>query len=347
MKKVAVLFGGKSTEHDVSIVSGTSVISNLDKDKYEIYPIYIDKLGEFYKYTKNVYDINVMKIGESIKEIEIIPNVFSYLKTFDVIFPVLHGSHGEDGTIQGMLELLNIPYVGCKVLSSGLCMDKVYTKVILDKAGIEQAKSIFIKKYEDKYVYVYNNFNEIVLTKNELLNKIKENFGFPVFVKPSNSGSSVGVNKCNFNNFIEFLEYAFKFDKKVLVEECICGREVECAVLGDEDLIISDVGEVLAAGEFYSFDSKYNNNTSTTVIPAEVDEYIVNNIKYNAKKAYKACGCSGLSRIDFFIEDKTNRIILNEINTLPGFTEISMYPKLIENIGISYSELLDKLIMLA
>lgn len=348
MKKVAILFGGKSTEHDVSIVSGTSVISNMDKNKYEIYPIYINEEGKYYKYTKNINEIKILKIGETITELEELENIIDYLKNVDVVFPVLHGKNGEDGTIQGMLDLLNIPYVGCKVLSSSLCMDKVYTKVILDKAGIEQAKSMYIKKYNDKYIYVHNNFNELVLNVEELISKVKDYLKFPVFIKPSNSGSSVGVNKSlSEHDFIEYLEYAFKYDSKVLIEEAINGREVECAVLGNDDLIVSNIGEVLAAGEFYSFDSKYKNAESVTVIPANLDKNIIENIRMYAKKAYKACDCSGLSRIDFFVENNTNRIILNEINTLPGFTEISMYPKLIENIGISYSELIDKLIELA
>lgn len=348
MKKVAVLFGGKSTEHDVSIVSGTSVISNMDKNKYEIFPIYIDENGKYFKYIKNIEDIKILKIGETITELEEINNINDYLKNVDVVFPILHGKNGEDGTIQGLLELLGIPYVGCKVLASSLCMDKVYTKVILDKAGIEQAKSMYIKKYNDKYIYVHNNFNELILTGDELISKVKEYLGFPVFIKPSNSGSSVGVNKSlNEFDFLEYLEYAFKYDSKVLIEEMINGREVECAVLGNDDLIVSNVGEVLAAGEFYSFDSKYKNNESVTIIPANLEEDIIDNIKMYAKKAFKACDCAGLSRIDFFVENNTNRIILNEINTLPGFTEISMYPKLIDNIGISYSELIDRLIELA
>ena len=348
MKKIAVLFGGKSTEHDVSIVSGTSVISYMDKSKYDIYPIYIDKFGKYHKYTKDVNDIKILKIGENITELEEIENVIDYLNNVDVVFPVLHGKNGEDGTIQGFLELIGIPYVGCKVLSSSLCMDKVYTKVILGASGIEQAKSMYIKKYKDKYIYVHNNFNELVLSGEELIDKVKDYLKFPVFIKPSNSGSSVGVNKSlNESDFIEYLEYAFKYDSKVLIEEAIIGREVECAVLGNDELIVSSVGEVLAAGEFYSFDSKYKNSESVTVIPANLDEYIIENIKELGKKAFKACDCRGLSRIDFFVEHNTNRIILNEINTLPGFTEISMYPKLMDNIGISYSELIDRLIELA
>lgn len=345
MKKVCILFGGKSTEHNVSIVSGTSVISNLDKKKYKIYPVYIDKEGLFYKYNKKVNDIKILNINDTITDLELIENIFEYLKTMDVIFPLLHGINGEDGTIQGMLEIIGVPYVGCKVLSSSLCMDKVYTKVILNSCGIKQAKSMYIKKYKDNYIYINSNFKEIKFNDKELIEYVKKYLKFPVFIKPSNSGSSVGVNKSlNESDFIKYLEHAFLFDKKVLIEETINGREVECAVLGKDELIVSYVGEVLSAGDFYSFDSKYKNKESITVIPANLEEHIIKKIQEIASMAYKACDCSGLSRIDFFIENETNRIILNEINTMPGFTEISMYPKLIENIGIKYSDLLDKLI---
>lgn len=348
MKKIGVIFGGKSTEHDVSIVSGTSVIVNLDKDKYEIYPIYISKEGGFYKYTKDIKDIKILKVGDKVEEIEPIDNIESYLKKMDVIFPILHGRNGEDGTIQGLLEIFGIPYVGCGVLSSSVCMDKAYTKVILKVADIEQAKYMYIKKYKDKFIYIDDNFNINEMNSFELIDKVKELLKFPVFIKASNSGSSVGVNKCvDDKKFIELLNDSFKYDNKVLIEEEIKGREVECAILGNDELIASTVGEVLASGEFYSYDSKYKNKKSLTVIPANIDSDILKQIQDLAKKAYFACDCSGLSRIDFFIENNTNRIILNEINTLPGFTEISMYPKLIEESGINYKELLDKLIDLA
>lgn len=346
--KLAVIFGGKSSEHDVSIVSGTSVISNLDKNKYEIYPIYISKEGLFYKYTKDIKDIKILKVGDTIKELELIPNIIDYLKDIDVIFPVLHGLYGEDGTIQGLFELIGIPYVGCKVLASSICMDKIYTKILFERAGINTAKGMYLKRYNDKYKYLDSNFNEYILDKDSLINEIINKLSLPVFIKPSRQGSSVGVNKAkNKEELSNFLEEAFKYDSKVLVEEEIKGREVECAVLGNEDLIVSKVGEVLSAEEFYTFTSKYQNSNSRTIIPANIDLDIMENIRSIAKKAYIACDCSGLSRIDFFIENNTNKIILNEINTLPGFTEISMYPKLIENLGISYSELLDRLISLA
>lgn len=343
--KLAVIFGGKSSEHDVSIVSGTSVIANLDKNKYEIYPIYIEKDGAFYKYTKKIEDIKILKVGDRIEELELIPNIIDYLKNIDVIFPVLHGLYGEDGTIQGLFELIGKPYVGCKVLSSSLCMDKVYAKILFERAGINTAKSMYLKKYQNNYKYIDGGFNEHILNEKKVCDKVVENLNLPVFIKPSRQGSSVGVNKAKTKEeLIKYLNEAFNYDSKVLIEKAIIGREVECAVLGNEDLIVSPVGEVLSAEEFYTFDSKYKNSASRTVIPASVDESIMGNIQELAKKAFVACDCSGLSRIDFFIEKDTNRIILNEINTLPGFTEISMYPKLIESLGISYSELLDKLI---
>ncbi|MBE6157063.1 MAG: D-alanine--D-alanine ligase [Firmicutes bacterium] len=345
--KLAVIFGGKSTEHNISIVSATSIISNLDKGKYKIFPIYISRKGLFYKYTKSIEEIKVLQIDEEIDDIELIDNIFDYLKNIDVVFPVLHGLNGEDGTIQGFLEMLGKPYVGCKVLASSLCMDKVYTKRILNSCGIEQAKSIYLKKHNNKYLYLDDYFNTIYLTKNELIEKVSNHLKFPVFIKPSNSGSSVGVHKSfNQNDFIDYLEDAFKYDSKVLIEEFISGREVECAILGNNNLIVSTVGEIVSGDEFYSYDSKYKSEKSYTMVPAKLDENIIQNIQNIAKKAYVACDCKGLSRVDFFVEKSTNRIILNEINTMPGFTEISMYPQLIEHLGISYSKLLDYLINL-
>lgn len=348
MIKLAVLFGGKSSEHNVSVVSGTSIISNLDKGKYDIYPIYISKKGEYYHYKKNVGEIIPLKLDEEITQLEKIDNIVKYLEDIDVVFPVLHGLYGEDGTIQGMLELIGKKYVGCGVLSSSLCMDKVYAKVLFRVSGIDVAKSMYIKKYNDNYIYIDDNFNRTILNKEEIENKVEEYLKYPVFIKPSNEGSSVGVSKVNKNeDLIRCLEDAFKYDSKVLIEEMIVGREVECAVLGNNEVEASYVGEVLSAGEFYSYDSKYKNKESVTVIPADIPSNIMEEIRSKAIKAYNACDCRGLSRVDFFIEEVTNRIILNEINTLPGFTEISMYPKLMEHLGYQYSELLDKLIELA
>ena len=346
--KLAVIFGGMSTEHDVSIVSGISVLKNLNKEKYEIYPIYIDKDGNWYKYTKDLRELEIPKIGEDIKEIEKLDIPMVYLKKMDCVFPVLHGLYGEDGTIQGLFELLKIPYVGCKVLASSISMDKAYTKIIFEKAGLNQAKYVYLRENNEKYIYVENNFEEIEYSLEEIADRIDKEIRYPMFIKPSNSGSSVGINKAhNKEELKKAIEYAKIYDNKILVEEGIDGREVECAVLGNEDIEASCIGEILSAEEFYSFDSKYNNSASKTVIPAEIPEKISNDIKKMAIKAFKAVDGKGLARVDFFLDRKSEKIYINEINTMPGFTTISMYPKLFEQVGIKYSELLDKVIELA
>lgn len=346
--KLGVIFGGISTEHDVSIVSGTSVIENLDKEKYEIYPIYISKDGKWFKYIKSINDIKTLEINQEIKEIQKIEDVIGYLSKMDVIFPVLHGLGGEDGSIQGIFELIKVPFVGCGILSSSVGMDKVYSKVVFEKAKINQAKYEYIRKYDENYIYIDKEFNEKICDIEEICNLVEQNLKYPMFIKPSNSGSSVGINKAKTRNELKkAIEYAIKFDKKVLIEEGINGRELECAVLGNEDVIASCVGEILPAEEFYSYDAKYTNAESKTEIPAKLDDTIQNEIRKQAIKAFKAIDGKGLSRVDFFLENETNKIYINEINTLPGFTKISMYPKLFEHEGIKYKDLLDKLIKLA
>lgn len=326
--KVCVIYGGKSTEHEVSIVSGKNVIDNLDKDKFEIYPVKISKNGEW------------LKANE--KEIE---DIIGYLKNMDVIFPVLHGKYGEDGTIQGLFDLINKPYVGCGVLASSICMDKVYTKIVFEKAKIPQADYIYLK---NENIYVDENFDETELNNNEIADLVDKKLGFPVFVKPSNSGSSVGINKAvNKESLIRDIEEAAMYDSKVLIEKAIKGKEVECAVLGNDKVDATIVGEIIPAEDFYSYDAKYNNADSKVQIPASLSDEKNNEIKVIAKKAFKAVDGKGLARVDFFVEEGTNKVIINEINTMPGFTEISMYPKLWSYEGISYKELLTKLIELA
>lgn len=304
--------------------------------------------GIWYKYTKDVKEIEVKTIGDKVKEIEKIDNVLEILNSQDVIFPVLHGLYGEDGTIQGLFEMIKVPYVGCKVLASSLAMDKVYTKIVLDKAGIKQTKSEYIRKCKEKYIYIDKNFNERICTLEEICEIAERNLKYPMFIKPSNSGSSVGVNKAETKEELKYaVEFASRYDKKILIEQGIIGHEVECAVLGNEEVIASNVGEIKAADEFYNFDAKYKNQESKTLIPAEISKEKQEEIKKLAVKAFKSIDGKGLSRVDFFVENETNEVYLNEINTLPGFTQISMYPKLFESVGISYSKLLDKLIELA
>ena len=346
--KLGVIFGGVSSEHDVSIVSGTSVIKNLNKEKYEILPIYISKEGKWYIYTKATEEIDILTIGEEIEEKQVIDNLEKTLRNLDVVFPVLHGLGGEDGSVQGIFELFNVPYVGCGILASSVGMDKAYTKIIFDKANIKQAKYEYIRKYNENFIYVDKEFNETILGLEEVSKVIEKSIKYPMFVKPSNSGSSVGINKAhNIEELKNAIEYAAKYDKKVLIEEGIEGKEVECAVLGNEEVISSCVGEVIPAEEFYSFDAKYKNSASKILIPADLPKEMSNEIRRLAIKAFKAIDGKGLSRVDFFANEKTEEIYISEINTLPGFTQISMYPKLFENVGIPYSELLDKLINLA
>lgn len=343
--KLAVIFGGMSTENEVSIISGTSVIKNINKEKYEIFPIYIDKKGTWHKYPENQ---SLMNIKENISKFIKIENVTEYIKKFDVVFPVLHGLYGEDGTIQGMLELLKIPYVGCNVLASSVGMDKAYTKVIFEKANLKQADYIYIIKNDNKYIFVEKDFSEEILNIEDIVEKIVKNITFPMFVKPSNSGSSVGVRKVVSKEELKnAIEYASSFDKKIIIEQGIKGKEVECAVLGNEIVKSSCVGEIIPAEEFYSYDAKYNNSDSKTLIPANISEEISENIQYLAIKAFKAINGAGLARVDFFVEDATQEVYINEINTMPGFTSISMYPKLWEKSGIQYEDLLDRLVQLA
>lgn len=345
--KIGVIFGGQSTEHDVSIVSGSSVIKHLNKDKYEIHPIYIGKDGIWYSYTKPVQDIEIFNIGEEPDELEEILNEFEKLKSLDIIFPVLHGLYGEDGTIQGLLEMLKIPYVGCKVLASSICMNKIYTKMVFEKANLKQVKYVTInsQKDENRYIYIDDELNQNEENITNICKIVEQKLEYPVFVKPSNSGSSVGVNKAtNKEELVKFIKIAEKYDKEILIEQGINGKEVECAVLGTYNVKASCVGQILSAEEFYNYDAKYKNTNSAMLIPADISKETSEKIRKIAVKAFNAVKGSGLARVDFFVENETNEIYINEINTMPGFTNISMYPKLWENCGIKYSELLDELI---
>lgn len=346
-KSVCVVFGGQSPEHDISRISVTSVIENLDSEKYDIFAIGITKTGEWYLYTgdfKNIKDGGWEKDDENKAKAIISPDasdkavlVFKDDKVLkikpDVIFPVLHGEYGEDGTIQGLLELSHIPYVGMGVMASANGMDKTSSKIVFSDAGIPQA---------DWYVHNAGDDTDTAILK------IEKKLGYPCFVKPARTGSSVGVGKAhNRDELNNALTNAVKFDRKVLVEECIEGHEVECAVLGNSDVKASVVGEIKPAVEFYDFDAKYKDNTTVLEIPAKLDEKTSDKIREYAVRAFKALDGQGLTRVDFFVKYSNGDIILNEVNTMPGFTSISMYPKLWENTGIKYSELLDKLIELA
>lgn len=329
--KLGVVYGGISTEHEVSIKSAKSVIENLNKDKYEIFEVYIEKNGNWFNSKK-----------------EPLENISQFLKNLDVVFPVLHGIGGEDGSIQGFLEMLGVPYVGAGILSSANGMDKVYSKIIFEKAKIPQAKYVYIKNSGDNYTYVSDDFEEKTGTIKEISEIVTQKIKFPMFVKPSNSGSSVGIRKVHdLAELQEAIKYAAEFDKKILVEENIEGREIECAVLGNNEPKASCIGEIKAADDFYSYDAKYNNTESKTEIPKDISKQLQEKVRMLAIKAYKALDCKGLSRVDFFVNTETEKIYINEINTMPGFTKISMYPKLWEYSGLPYSDLLDELIKLS
>jgi len=341
--KIGVIFGGVSTESDLSVWSVQSILKELDKEKYEVFPIYIGKNRKWYKFLEK----KRLELGEEIKNKEEIQNVFKYLEDLDVIFPALSGIGGEDGSIQGLLELINKPYVGCGILASGLGLDKAYSKIIFEKAGLKQTKYECIRKFKEKYFYIDKEFNQELLDIDDILVKIKNNLKFPLFVKPSNSGSSFGITKVIQEEKLKSaIENASKFDSKILIEEGIDGREVECAVFGNEEVIASGVGEIKFTEDFYTYSAKFV-NAEKNEVKADISKELTEKIRAQAIKAFKAIGGRGLSRVDFFIENKTNEIIINEINTMPGFTKNSMYPKLFEECGICLKDLLNKIIDLA
>lgn len=356
-KRIMIIFGGQSTEHEVSRLSATSIINNIDKSKFDVSLVGITKEGRWIPYNGPVEKIasgewEEIAINEVVKSIPNHENIINAIvsrgassealietdkkKPIDIIFPVLHGCKGEDGTIQGLFEMAGIPYVGCGVLGSAIGMDKIYAKMIFEKAGIPQAD------------YLYFTRKEIEEDSESAADMIEQKFDYPIFIKPSNAGSSVGVSKAHDRKeLIEALNFAAKYDRKVLIEEFINGREVECAVLGNDDPIASTVGEILPSNEFYDYNAKYIDGSSKTIIPAELPAETILKIREYAVKAFKALDCAGLSRVDFFVHKESGEIYINEINTLPGFTDISMYPMLWEASGISYSELIGKLIELA
>lgn len=343
---VGILFGGASSEHDVSCVSAKGIISNIDKEKYNLVLIGISKNGEWYLFDDDVELLPNDKWLESksLKKAYIVPDTSVHgviveggeqIK-LDAVFPVLHGKNGEDGTVQGLLQLAQIPFVGCNATASGSCMDKAVTNAVADAFGIPQAKWCTFTDFE------YKNKQEFCLDLAE------KKLGYPIFVKPANAGSSVGISKAhNREELIAGIEIALKEDKKVVLEEFVDGFEVECAVLGNDEPIAAEVGQIVAAAEFYDFDAKYNNPASELHIPALISKEKRDEVREAALNAYKALGCEGLSRCDFFVTKGDERVLLNEINTIPGQTPISMYPKLFEAVGVPYKELIDRLINLA
>lgn len=350
MKKlsVCVLFGGRSPEHEVSLRSAESVLNYMDPEKYNIFPVGITKQGNWLLYPSR--DYSKLPSGEweqepNVHQVALSPIRGQGLLNFegdcvvreriDVVFPVLHGENGEDGTIQGLLQLAGIPYVGPHVAASAVAMDKTLTKLVADNAAIPQAAWQLVRR------------RELDSRMEPTLDSLEARFSYPMFVKPAGTGSSVGVSKAaNREALAKALEAAAKFDDKVLVEEFIRGKEIEVAVMGNESPVASACGEIDSGAEFYDYDAKYITDTSVAYIPARIAEEVSEKVRDLAVRVYRAIGCQGLSRVDFFVTPEGNPVF-NEINTIPGFTSISMYPKLFGASGIPYGQLVDQLIQLA
>lgn len=348
---IAVIFGGKSPEHEISRISAVNVLKWLDKDKYDILKIGITKQGRWYLTEASYEEIEdgTWEQHEGNKQVcfpsdPVVHGILIFestdhatAKRIDVVIPALHGAHGEDGDIQGLLNLSEIPYVGPGVAASANSMDKAITKKLVEITGIRQAEYVVIKKHD----YLNDKAKELA--------KVKEKFGgcYTLFVKPASAGSSVGASGIKSEEELAAaVELALKYDCKALIEEKIVGREIEVAVLGNDSAEASDPGEIISAGEFYDYDSKYNNPESMTRIVKDLSREELEDIKSKALRIYEVMGCKGLSRVDFFYTEE-GEAVFNEINTLPGFTNISMYPVLWDNMGIHGTELLDKLIELA
>ena len=346
---VCVLFGGISPEHAVSLRSAESVLNNMDAEKYNIYPVGITREGQWILYGGT--DYAALPDESWLNNRDNCPATISPVrgdgllcftdggvtrKSIDVVFPVLHGENGEDGAMQGLLQMAGIPYVGPHVSASAVAMDKTLTKLVVDNAKVEQAAWILVRNSD-----LQKNMEQIVAS-------VEQKFTYPVFVKPAGTGSSVGVSKAADREALKTaLTKAGSFDEKILVEEFIDGREIEVAVLGNSAPVASVVGEIDSGAEFYDYDAKYITDTSVAYIPARVSETVAEELREKAIAVYKAIGCQGLSRVDFFVTYAGSRVVFNEINTLPGFTSISMYPKLFAASGIPYGKLIDRLLELA
>ena len=346
---VCVLFGGISPEHEVSLRSAESVLNNMDSEKYNIFPVGITKEGEWILFGGTDYSMlpaGTWKEHPANRPATISPVRGQGLLSFegdsfvreqiDVVFPVLHGENGEDGAMQGLLQMAGIPYVGPHVSASAVAMDKTLTKLVVDNANVPQAAWRLVRS------------SELQSRMDNIIFDLEDYFQYPMFVKPAGTGSSVGVSKAaDRDSLRSALLQAGAFDSKILVEEFIHGREIEVAVMGNESPVASICGEIDSGAEFYDYDAKYVSDTSVAYIPARISEEVAEQVRQLAVKVYTAIGCQGLSRVDFFVTYEGERVVFNEINTLPGFTSISMFPKLFAASGIAYDRLIDNLLQLA
>lgn len=346
--RIAVIFGGVSNEHEISLISATNIISCIDDKKFEVICIGITKKGRWFYYPG---DISAIRDGSWEKSADLVPCVLSpdpahngFIKILpdnttqimrvDCVFPVLHGKNGEDGTLQGLLDLSGIPYVGCGVIASCNAMDKEKTHIVLESAGIKMTP------------YIAMRIDELDLM-DEKCAEMEQKLSYPMFIKPANCGSSVGVSKArNLDELVFGIKAAFAHDKKVVVEKAVVGRECECAVMGNSTPFASTVAEIVTASDFYDYEAKYQSDDCQFYMPARISEELIEKVRAQAVKAYRALECTGLTRVDFFVCDNGD-IILNEPNTLPGFTAISMYPQLMKHSGIEGNALVEELIRLA
>ncbi|MBR6761433.1 MAG: D-alanine--D-alanine ligase [Oscillospiraceae bacterium] len=350
MQTICVLFGGVSPEHDISLRSAEAVLNHMKSENRSILPIGITKEGKWLLYGGSDYAeiaANTWELHPKNREAFLSPvrgmglcivQSDGTLKTVpvDVVFPVLHGENGEDGTIQGLFEIAGIPYVGCGVLASAASMDKSVTKLMAGTTGVRQADWLVLLRH------AYQQDPKAMCAG------ILEKLSYPIFIKPCSTGSSVGVSKVKSEEQLQkALECAFRYDEKVLAEEFIHGKEIEVAVLGNQNPIAATAGEIDAGAEFYDFETKYVTTTSRPYIPARIDDSAMASVREWAVKIYQALSCKGLSRVDFFVTYDTNEVVFNEINTLPGFTSISMYPKMFAADGVSFSDLIERVIALA
>lgn len=355
--RVGVIFGGRSGEHEVSLISAGSIIRAMDRRKYEVIPIAIDKNGHWLppsearrllprgtlpsppRWMTDRRATEIVLPGDAqLGGLLAFDSGMHLIKRMplDVVFPVLHGPYGEDGTIQGLLELADIPYVGCGVLASAAGMDKDMMKRLFRQAGLSVVDYLAIER---------SVWRKRPAT---IIGRILRKMGLPVFVKPANLGSSVGITKVKEGSALkDAIELAAEFDRKILIEEAIEGREIEVSVLGNDAPIASLPGEIIPGAEFYDYTDKYINDAAQLIIPAKLPARLTAKLQRWAIRAFQAIDGSGMARVDFFIERRTGRLLVNEINTIPGFTSISMYPKLWEASGIRYPELIDRLIELA
>lgn len=350
MEKILVLFGGVSSEHEVSLVSAASVIKNLPGDRFTVIPVGITADGRWYLYKG---DPDQLPGGRWLEDPTLLaPTQISLdrgrkgllvfgggrwaLEEIDAVFPVLHGANGEDGTMQGLLEISGLPYVGCTTLSSAMCMDKEITNTIADSAGVKQAKWLSVRQAE------------YLADPEKTVREAGETLGYPIFVKPANTGSSVGITKAaGAAQLGEGIENAFRYDAKIVLEAAVRGAEIECAVIGNGELSVSQPGEIVPCNEFYDYDAKYVSSGSRLHIPARIEAEAARQVRETAGLIYRALCCSGMARVDFFVDTASGDVYFNEINTIPGFTPISMFPKMFEAAGLPYPRLLSALIDLA